>query len=249
MNSLEKLKEAARRQGDGTTKRIPNTRSGDDRSRFYEEHWATDPERPVDSFLAAQLGLWQIISAMRPYSFDLTEWLASGSIQSRQMQIHRVFFDWPRAEEDGVPIPSVTIAQDGEGMYDHKGLTNTLDEETADKYGEGTVLKNVGLLNAPIQLVFMLATKDDRSGVRRAVEDAFLDEPSDERQGRRIVVAPYYDQVVRYSLVGQSYPDDDESAQANQWLLVSRLVAEVPVVKLVRSPSRVPPPSPALSVG
>lgn len=232
-----------RRSPDGVDKPSPAP-PADGRLFYSEDHLpAVDADRPVDAFTACQLGLWGLLSAMRPRSFDLARWLQEGEKRTRELQFQRIFLDWPRAEEDATPTPSVCVMQGGEGAYDQSDINpdNRLVESSLDVHAPGTVLKMTAFLRVPVQLLVMCATKDDRAGVRRAFEDAFLVEPDDDRPGRRVLVPAYYDQVVRYQLTAQNYADDPETAQANQWILTAQLDAEVPVVVLVPAPSEMRP--------
>ena len=133
--------------------------------------------------------------------------------------------------------------QGGEALYDQSVINpdNRLVEDSLDVYGEGTVLKLSSFLRVQVQLLVMTATKDDRAGVRRAFEDAFLIEPDDDRPGRRVIVPAYYGQTARYQLLGQTYQDDPETAQANQWILTAQLTAEISVVSLVPAPAGMRP--------
>ena len=232
-----------RRQPDGVDKYVPRP-PADGLVLYSEDHLPpVDASRPVDAFTACQLGLWAMLSAMRPRSFDLARWLQGEGERSRELEFQRIFFDWPRAEEDAVPTPSVTIMQGGEALYDQSVINpdNRLVEDSLGVYGEGTVLKLSSFLRVQVQLLVMTATKDDRAGVRRAFEDAFLIEPDDDRPGRRVIVPAYYGQTARYQLLGQTYQDDPETAQANQWILTAQLAAEIPVVSLVPAPAGMRP--------
>lgn len=232
-----------RRQPDGVDKYVPRP-PADGLVLYSEDHLPpVDATRPVDAFTAIQLGLWAMLSAMRPRSFDLARWLQGEGERSRELEFQRIFLDWPRAEEDAIPTPSVTVMQGGEALYDQNDINpdNRLVEDSLDVYDEGTVLKLSSYLRVSVELLVMTATKDDRAGVRRAFEDAFLIEPDDDRPGRRVIVPAYYGRSARYQLLGQIYRDDPETAQANQWILTAQLAAEIPVVSLVPAPAGMRP--------
>lgn len=228
------------RNPDGETTKPATTREG---ARVFEPaHWpAADECRPVDALLALQLGIWPILTTMKPWSFDILEFLKSGRIESRKIEL-KVSFDWARptqALEGGMVTIGVRAA--GAVEYGWQNLENIVLEDTHGTFGEGTVLVKVAHARTSLVLEAWLATKDDRAGVRRALEDALLGEPDDARGGRRVCVDAYYRRVGRYTLLSIDSPDDEDSAQANHWVLRALVDSDIDVVRLVRAPAEYVP--------
>lgn len=204
-------------------------------------HWpAADSHKAVDSFLAMQLGLWQIFASLKMYSFDLKDYLANGDIQTREFAFTNIFLDWADVEDDADITPGVAIHQASVTTYEDLGLTSNILEETVNRFCENTVVKVMHQAKCRLQATCWLANRDDRGGVRKAIEDAF-DSPLDGRPCRIVTIPQYYDMEARYSLTSVDYPDNESSAQSNTWPIIAIFQAEIPVAKLVRSPGYLEP--------
>jgi hypothetical protein len=213
-----------------------------EREYWTKAHWpGLQTERSIDSGLAMQLAVFEILAALRPYSVD-TEALLNGQHEYRQMKFERIIIDHATQDSDLDPVPSAAIGIVGEQAYEADNLSLSVLEETVDRFGPGTVLKKVSHTKATLTVTSILGHKDDRGGVKKAWEDAFLDEPEDERAGRHVVVKAYYERVVRVVLKSVSFPDNAGDAQGNKWKVVATLDADVDVVKLVKSPGVMHPP-------
>lgn len=232
-------------QSDGTITVIPSDPAADDRRSGSEDLWpSVDAATGIDALRAIQLAVADILAALRPRSFDLLTYLKTGVANSREMEFHRVFFDYATQDDDQIPCPSAAIRRYGEGVYEGSGLSNTILEETADVFGPGTVCETSGTFSQGIEVLIMTAHKDDRAGVRKAIEDAFLGEVGDQRPGRRVVVPAYYGRTVRLALLAMDHPGDGPgTAQANEWLLQVRLQGTVDATRLVRRPAYLEHPS------
>lgn len=205
----------------------------------------------LDALTAVQIGMWQILASLRPVSLDTEEYLRSGRVEAREMAVSRVMLDWPDMSEDQVPIPSFTIAQAAPATYDAEDLVSYLDdtEDAAAYTSRGYVLRKLAHMQASLRVICRLGTKDDRAGVRRALEEALLAEPLSERRGRRVQITPYYDRVARYMLTSIAYPDDADEARSNHWDLEAIIAADIPVVSATSLPAEYRGPLPALEVG
>jgi len=232
------LTRIVRRAPDDTEQYVPEETAVRASRDFDVPHFPSQlAERAIDAFLAMQLGLWQILAALPLYSIKAKK-LLEGKHEFREFRFERVFLDWAEMKDDRVPNNSVTILQAGATTYSYPGRETTLIEDSIDLYCPGTVLKKSHSAEVDLQIIVWLNNKDDRGGVRRAVEDAF-DEPLDERAGRRVLVPEYWGQTARYTLQEIDYPDDSDSATDNTWPLVAKFRADIDVVKLVKRPTTI----------
>ena len=198
----------------------------------------------LDDYTALQIGMFYILSALTFTTVDRRRLIEDGVVETNQLEFQRILLDWPEVEGDRVPVPSATIYAPGEASLDLSGPLSgqQLLEETLDQFAPGTVLRKLGETTAELEVLLLLAHKDERSAVRRGLIDAFMSEPDGEQSGRRVTVAPYYGRVARYDLVGISYPDTPDQARQGQWPLSARFTADVEIVKLVAAPSTIRPP-------
>jgi len=199
-------------------------------------------ERHLDTIAALQIACYRILMGMEIYQFDLEALLATQDLQGRKLELQRVFFDHPRNEDELDPMPSATILQSGDESYQYQARDTQILEETVDVYAPETVLRKLATAQVMLDLVIWSAHKEERRAIKAAIQRSFLAEPDDLRPGRRIVVPEYYDRVARLDLQNCNYPDSQDSAQANQWILQARFAADVDVVLLVKRPSYLKPP-------
>lgn len=190
----------------------------------------------MDSLAVCQIALMRLLMGMEIHRFDLQAYVETGDLQTSPMHLERVIFDHPRNEDEIDPMPTAAIVQVGEGRYEGQALETQVEEDTIDVFQPYTVLRKVGLVNLPLQVVVWSAHKEERRGIRAAMERTFLAERTDERPGRRVAVPEYFDRVVRCNMQTIAYPDTQEAAKANQWILVAEIAADVDVVFLVGRP-------------
>ena len=188
----------------------------------------------LDALSAIQIGLGRLLQGLPPFvQHNLAARLENSDLQPRSFKLERVFFDHPRQEDDLEPMPSACILCPGDRTYEHQDLSTPLLEDTADVFGEGTVLRKLSNVTCELDLTIWSAHKEERRGIVAGIEDALLAEPNDDRGGRRLVLVDYYDRVARYELKRANYPDDADTAQANQWIASFRIAADVDKVQLV----------------
>ena len=203
----------------------------------------------IDENTAAQLGLVLILNAVKFRSVDLLALVRGKVEKSRELEIAEVILDFPTAEsEPPTPFAVVTEAADAvytpfTGMHSVKIL-----EDTLHAYGRNTVLRQHGRAELEYAIQVFFADKDDRAGCRKRLIEVLATEPDSDRTGRRIVLPFYFDRACRYQLVGASYPDDGEYAQAGRWPLVVRVKAEMQHVTLVEAPPAMRVPAPAVQL-
>lgn len=233
-----------------STSRPLSTADRDGHVLFSPAHWpvANSGRGQIGSLVALQLGMWQLIAALRPRTLDLVEYLRSGKLEDREMQFTDVYLDWPDMNDEHLCPPVATVLAPEGREYSNDDLRAHILEETLGCYGDGTVLKKVSHVTTNLTVEVWLANKDDRAGVAKAFEDLFLEAPDGEQTSRLVLIAPYFDQVARYTLKSMVYPDSPESAQSNQWTLQATFSSEIDVVKLVDAPPSLTIPQPSLDI-
>jgi len=225
---------AVRRLPDDTEQYVPANPQQRAYLEYDHSHFPSQlPQKAIDSFLALQIGLWQILAPLPIYSIN-TEALLRGVHEYREYQLERIFFDWAEMKNSRVPNNSVCILGAGPTTYSYPGRETFLVDESRDKFCPGTILQVSHTAEVDMDVIAWLNNKDDRGGLRRALEDAFA-EPLDDRAGRRVIIPQYWGQPARYSLQEVQYVDDTDTAKDNSWPLVARFRCDIAVTKLVRS--------------
>lgn len=198
---------------------------------------AVNTDRDLDALSALQIGFARLLQAMEPKQLNLEAILANASdVQSRGWKLGRIFFDWPRQEDEEQPSPSACVMAPDDRIYERQDLSTILLEETLNVFGAGTVLRKLAAVECELQITIWGFNKEERRGMAAAMERTLLAEPGDDRQGRRVAVAEYFDRAARFTLKSIKYPDTPESAQADQWVLQARIGADIDRVLLVVAP-------------
>lgn len=194
----------------------------------------------LDVATVCQIAVWRLLQTAEMVSMDLDALLEGRAIKtSEPFMLRRVFFGWPTQDEDIKPMPSAAILVDGETDYEGQGMGVDIDPDTADRYGEGTVLRPVSEVTQPVSVVVWCAHKEERRAVRAAFERVFAVEPQDQRRGRHVVVPEYYDRVVQVDLAsGNPAQEGPNDAQTNIWAHRINLTCSVVQVDLVGLPAK-----------
>ena len=205
----------------------------------------------IDEYTAAQLGIALILEALKFRSVDLMALTAGKVEKSRELEVMRVFLDFPDADATDPPTPFAVLTEAREGTYTATtGMHGVgIMDETLHDWGHNTVLLQHGHADFEFSVQVYLADKADRAGLRKRLVEIFVTEPEVDRAGRLVVLPFYFDQPVRYSVEGLSYPDDGDMAQANRWPLVLRLKASLRHVTLVEAPPVLRVAAPQVTVG
>lgn len=223
---------AALSSSDGTTTLIPAAAPAG--MLYPEELRRVSPESDMDALSAMQIGLARLMQGLSFSQHNLEARLASADLQPREFKLERIFFDLPRQEDDLDPMPSLCIRCPGDRVYTSPNLGVSILEDTADVYGEGTVLRRLATVECELELAVWCAHKEQRRGFTSGVEAALLAEPNDDRPGRRIIVTDYFDRVLRANFVRASYPDDPVAAQSGRWIAQCYVTASID--RVVRVP-------------
>lgn len=203
----------------------------------------------LDSKTVCQIAVAKLLASWTMHRHNLEALLATGDLQSSSFRFDRIIFDIPRREEQEKPMPVVAIVEDAAASYDMPNLEATIDEQTIDAYGDGTVLRQVSTATVPISVHVLMAHHEERRAVRKQFELSLLAEPDDDQTGRRVIVPQYYDRTVRINLGTMQDIDSEDGTQANEFELVAKLEATVDVVQLVVHPARMSQPIVALTMG
>lgn len=195
-------------------------------------------DRAVDSVTALQIGIARLVWSMHGRSINLDKLIGGGPVEvSDEWGIQRLYFDWPR-QDDEIQTPSAAIVTPDEATYASRKLRPAgLLEDTADRWGDGTVLRETGETETMVHLVFFCTHKEERRAIRKWLEESMLVELNEGTPGRRIVIPEYWDRVARYEMLGVRPGDGAQGAQGNEWTLVARFTAQIGVVQLVQRPA------------
>lgn len=190
---------------------------------------------------AAMLGLYRLIEGLRWHSIDLKALMGGEARTSvTPHKLKRVFFEWPDSQKESMPAQSALIMVEDRASYENpSGFTSRLDEDTADRFGKGTMLRYLGEVQVSLLLVFKCVHKDQRRGLEAKIGQLLAAERHGDSAGRRIVLPEYFSRMIRYTLVDTERPDDATAALGNDWKLGVTVAAEVPHVELVVSPGTV----------
>lgn len=205
----------------------------------------------LDVVAVCQIAVFRLLQTIAMVSIDLTRLLDDGVAEtSKPFTLKRIFFDWPTQDDPIDPMPSAAVVAMGETDFDNSGLGVELDDETADRYGQDTILRVNREARQQLGVVVWCAHKEERRAVRAAFERVFLSEPQDQREGRHVVVPEYYDRVVSIHLDTSNPAEDGPAdAQGNEWVYRAVLECTVPQVELVGIPPRARILFPTPSVG
>ena len=152
--------------------------------------------------------------------------------------------DWPEAGVDSEAAPKFTVrGAEDDFKFDGLGLSGPdYDEDSADVFGEGTVLLHRHDVTGTVIVETVLNSPSARDAVQLALLDRFAVEPRDMRTGRRIALKCYYDQIVRITLANNPFgfgaDPSGEKYKANEYPLMCYLEVDLPDVALVPSPGR-----------
>ncbi len=214
-------------------------RSDDARARGQSiaAQWPTVPTCHVDDMTAVQIAVGTVLEALQVVSIDRLA-LLEGREEYGKIRLARTHFDWPDTRIEGVPLMQACVRQEADTQTVLSSPVNgqAVIDDTEDVYAPGSVLQLLGEAETKLEIIVWCGSKDDRAGVRKALVEAFLSGPTDERSDRQVVVRQYYDRPVRLTFTGCGYPDTPDTAQANTWAIVARLTATVELVRLVAKP-------------
>lgn len=214
--------------------------------RHYVEHQIdlvpADPVRDLDALTALQIGGARLLQSLDCWQHDLEARLSNpADIQSRSWRLARIFFDWPKSEDDLAPYPSAVIRGQGERTYDQQGRHPILLDDTLNVFGPGTVLRKLSHVTTTILISVLFDSREERRGFLAAAERQMLVEPAQDLVGRRIVVREAYDRVARFVFEGTEYANGPREGQENVWEGALRFSADIDRVALVKAPERLRP--------
>lgn len=192
------------------------------------------PRRQMSALFVCQIALARILQAVQFYGLDAKSFLGSGGTveHTKPFRLHRIFIDWPTSEDLIDPKPSCLIRAVGPRKYSGQALDNPVEEDTIDRFEKDTVLKKSASFSCTLQVEMLTTHKEARRGIEAGMEQVLLNEPFDTRPGRRILMKEYYDRMVRLTVGEAQYEDSPQTAISNEWVVVTRVTAEVDVVLL-----------------
>lgn len=199
---------------------------------------------------AAQLALYHLIRKMTWTSKDLRA-IADGDASPHLTvhQIEKVWFDWPRWDAPDIPVHNAVITTPDEVPWEPGAQrVALLLDETENVYARGTVVRHLGEVEVPVQLIVWFAHPDMRRGFQARFERWAAAETARENWHRIVTVPEYFDRQVTLMLRSYSRPDDPVAVQANRWPFVANLTAVVEMVELVRVPGYIDEVSVGLEV-
>lgn len=195
---------------------------------------SVDPARKIPSLFAAQLAVAQLLEGIVATVKDDENVVTGRGPNGRQVKMTTIYIDWPPNEAEMLPATATILEADDQDFGDEVSAARYL-EDTADKFGEGTVLFRQAFSTVKLAVHMTFAHRDDRRAFRAELED-WLSEPQTDRMGRSVNVAAYYGAQVRIGLVSLMNRDDGDKAQANIYALVAGLTCLVPVLRLITRP-------------
>lgn len=190
---------------------------------------------------AAQLALWHLIRRMTWTTRDLRA-IADGDAAPHLVQhkLERAYFDWPEWDSPEIPVHNALIAAPDETTWEPGAQREALLlDNTVDVYAPGSMVRHLGEVEVPLQLIVWFAHKDSRRGFSARFERLAAAELARETWHRQVVVPEYFDRSVTLMLRGFQRPDSPEAVQANRWPYQATLTAVVEMVELVRVPGYV----------
>lgn len=198
----------------------------------------------LDELTAMQFGLWWILDQLEFTSIKRSELMLNGRLEKTQFHLESIYLDHPDTEDtQALQSPSATIMAEGEAELQLAHLMDEqrLLEETANVYGEGTLLQVLYESSVTLTVGCVCTNKDDRAAIRKGVISALAREPLDDRPGRRVIIEPYYGRLATYDLQGVSYLDTKDESQRKRFHILFRVQADIEVVDLVPLPAEFKP--------
>lgn len=225
------------REPDGFT---ATTHPSDDRMvRYQPAALAFDPSRKIPSLYAAQLAVASLLKGTVATVKD-DENVATGRSQNgRAVAFEPIYIDWPPNEAELAPAQATILEVDEQDFGDEVSAARYL-EDTADKFGEGTVIFRQSFSMVKLAVHMTFGHRDDRRAFRAELED-WLSEPQSDRMGRQVIVPAYYGAQVMVGLMSLQNQDDGDAAQKNIFTLIAGILCRVPVLRLVQRPARLRP--------
>jgi hypothetical protein len=164
------------------------------------------PPLPLDGRTIALRTLAEYVAAQEFYRV-----MAPGEPpQVFQIAEEHIHVEWPDADEDLV-TPSLAFIQTDDGVYEAIGLTAYIQEETADRYGRGTVVQWQSEYTETFQVEVRASKKAERRGIIAALETAFT--PTEQMSGIRFRMPDYYDQLVCFTLESRRVSEGGDDAR------------------------------------
>lgn len=204
---------------------------------------AVDPGQRIGVILAAKVAVMELLIGLVMYDVELKALLLRRQQAAPRIEVRSkaISIDWPEAGVDAEAAPKFTVRGADDFKFDGLGLSGPdYDADSADKFGEGTVLKHQHDVTGTVIIETTLNTPSARDSLQAALADRFGTEPHDLRTGRRIALKCYYDQIVRITFAQMpfSYEVDPtgEKPKANEYPLACFLEVDLPDVMLVQSP-------------
>lgn len=205
-----------------------------------------DPAVSIGCKMAAKLAVAELLIGLASYEVQAMDVVSAAehgetppTAPRFELRDKAISIDWPEPTVDHAPL-KVTVRDGDEGwVFEGLGLSGPqyLDE-SADKYGEGTILVHDDDVTGTVVIEAVLATSAARDALELSLQRLFAVEPHDFRPGRRVSVKAYYEQAVRMFLAripfaGSNRPED---VQANEYPLFCFLDVDLANVRLVRHP-------------
>jgi hypothetical protein len=166
---------------------------------------SVDPARKIPSLFAAQLAVSQLLEGIVATVKDDENVVTGRSPNGRQVKMTTIYIDWPPNEAEMLPATATILEADDQDFGDEVSAARYL-EDTADKFGEGTVLFRQAFSTVKLAVHMTFAHRDDRRAFRAELEDWLAE------------------------------PQTDRKAQANIYALVAGLTCLVPVLRLITRP-------------
>lgn len=216
------------------------THPDDDSRSIYQPSVMTfDRSRKISSLYAAQLAVGALLDSVRAEVKDDERVAAGKSPDGRAVKFGAIYIDWPPNEAELLPAQATILEADEQDFGDEVSAARYL-EETADVYGEGTVIFRAAFSTVRLAVHMTFAHRDDRRAFRAEIED-WLAELMTDRMGRQVIVPAYFNAQVMVGLLSLQNMDDGQKAQSNIFTLVAGVVCRVPVLRLVQRPARMRP--------
>jgi hypothetical protein len=121
----------------------------------------------------------------------------------------RFHIEWPSSPRK-LTFPCIAVVH-GDAEYDAIGLNSYLEEDTANRYGKGTVLQWQSEYQETLELEIWCSSKAVRRAILAGIETAMT--PTESYSGLRFRMPGYYDELVVFELMGRKLYDDVDSAR------------------------------------
>ena len=143
--------------------------------------------------------------------------------------LNDVFEEWPEPKEElNRPAASVVTAT---SPYLAHNFAPTVLEQTANCFGDNTVLWKTDEMQLDLQIDFWVTNAPERSAIAARLPEVF--NLTESRSGI-LVQGPceYFDRTVRFSLINTNRPDTSESTFERERRLTQTVRADIDVVQL-----------------